>query len=95
MTRSLQTLAVQRRVLADAAAFSLLDCSKGPLPGSGPAGSSGRQSHRPQGCRVCTSCGALQGPPLRVEQLLVHRAPKRRNMFPQLSKKALCKWKEP
>lgn len=95
MTCSLQTLTAQRRVIAEAAFLSLLDPTKGPSLDSGPAGSSQRQSHRPQGCRACASCRALEGSPLCVKQLLVHRAPKRRNVFPQLSKKALCKWKEP
>lgn len=94
MTRSLQTLAAQRCVIAEAAFLSLLDPTKGPSLGSVQLGAADI-SHRPQECRACTSCGALEGSPLRVEQLLVHRAPKRRNVFPQLSKKALCKWKEP
>ena len=94
MTRSLQTLAAQRRVIAEAAFLSLLDPTKGPSLGSVQLGAADI-SHRPQGCGACTSRGALEGSPLRVEQLLVHRAPKRRNVFPQLSKKALCKWKEP
>ena len=93
MTCSLQTPAAQRRVIADAAFLSLLDCSKGPSAALVQLGAADVRVIDSRGSGRALLVG-LEGPPLRVEQLLVHRAPKRRNMC-KCSKKALCKWKEP
>lgn len=92
MTRSLQTPSPETchclcRLLFSPGLF------EGPLLALVQLGAAGAWGHRPR-CRCTLVGGASGASPSYAEQLLVHRAPKSMK-HPQLSKKALCKWKEP